>query len=242
MRLAEWQEQIKEKTDQLEKELTKQIVQHSGKEGGVLALGYAPNDPCPLTPAIEQAVRKDRVISAANLTPALQQLLRDAVAEQAKNPNDEQLRDDSASIDIYWQFAFQLPNGAILQHERGSLGSYRQYSPAQETNRAANGVGAAAELKPFARHPLPAGTNPRVLFLAPRHSQDAVDMAQTAHSLGFTELILYTDDRTVLKAAIAEAGKTRGGTGNAQPSLRVCAAVAPFAPAPNEARARTALM
>ena len=233
MRLAEWQEQIKEKTDQLEEELTKQIVQHSGKNGGVFALGYAPNDPFPLTPAIEQAVRKDRVISAANLTPALQQLLRDAVAEQAKNPNDQQLRDDSAHIDIDWRFAFQLPNGAILQHESGLAGYAGEYY-APDGERAEHGAGAAAELKPFARHPLPAGTNPRALFLTPRHSQDAVEMAQTAHNLGFTELVLYTENKTVLKAAIVEAGKTQDSA-KGTPPLRVCVAVAPFAPAPNEA-------
>ena len=236
MRLSEWQWEIKEKTAQLEKELTAQIVQHSGKEGGVRALGYAPNDPYPLTPTLEQEARKNHDIPSESLTPALRQLLHDVAAYREKEePNREPIRDDTANILVLWRFAFQLPNGAILQSESGLAGSAYDYYPSPHTGRANNGAEAAMNLLPAVRRPLPAATNPRTLFLAPRHSQDAVEMAQTARRLGFTALVLYTEDSAALKAAIAEAAKTPVKTNDGIQSLHVYAAVAPFAAAPNEA-------
>ena len=235
MRLAEWQWQIKEQTQQLEKELTKQILQHSGKEGGVLALGYAPNDPYALTPDIEKAARKDRFVSATNLTPAVQQLLHDAAAYQAKNPNAQQLRDDSAMIDILWRFAFQLPNGAILQSESGLAGYAAEYYPTPSTAYDEDAAFAAMNLLPVVRRPLPARTTARTLFLTPRNGQDAQEMAQVARRLGFTELILQTEDPSVIKAAIAQVGKTPVKPGSGAQRLRICAAVAPFSTAPADA-------
>ena len=236
MRLAEWQWQIKTQTEQLEKELTKQIVQHSGKNGGVLALGYAPNDPYALTPAMEQQTMHNGDIPAESLPPALQLLLKNAAAQQEKqSPGGDKMRDDAAHIDIYWRFAFQTPDGTILPPESGLAGYAAQYYPQPEEGRAASGAGVAADLKPFAPRPLPAWAAPRTLFLTPRAADEAALMAQTAHRLGFTELILRTEERIVLKAAIAEAGKTQDGKGGSQQALRVCVEVAPFAVTPNAA-------
>ena len=230
MRLAEWQGQIKAQTEQLEKELTKQIAQHSGKSGGILSIGYASNDPYAATPAIEQEALKHGEIPAERLTPGLRQFLRDAAAQNEKqDPNGDKMRDDAAQLAIYWKFAFQLPDGAILPYENGLAGYAEQYYSQPEEGQAANGVGAAADLKPFAAHPLPDWVKPRTLFLTPRNPQDATEMAKTARRLGFTELVLRTDDRAALKAAIAELRKNEAGTTPGQQNLWVCAAVAPFA-------------
>lgn len=240
MQLVEWEAQIKVKTDQLYRELTKQILQHSGKNGGVLALGYASNAPYALTPALEQAALKRSDIPAANLTPALQQLLRDVAARMEKyNPNDKKIRDDAARLDFYWLFAFQLPDGSILPPE-GNVGISFEYYPAPASGRVQNGNDTPPQLPPFVPYPLPAWAKPRTLFLTPRNLQDAVTMAQTAHRLGFTELALQTEDKAALKAAIAEAGKTEvektetrkketQKLGSAEQKLRVYAVVAPFA-------------
>lgn len=225
MRLTEWQEQIRAEVAQMEQEIVRQIREHSGAKSGIRSLGYAPNDPAPLTPEIEQEARQHPELAAERLTPALQQLLRDAAAQRAADsPNGSQMSAASARIDVNWRFAFQLPNGALLPMESGMVGHAGEYETTAQT-----APPRAADLRPIARRPLPAGVASRTLFLTPRTPQEAEVMAQTANRLGFTELVLYTEERDMLQAAILTAAKMQREAGAKGQTLHICAAVAPWA-------------
>ncbi len=232
LRLAEWQAQTSLELKHWEANLNTKLAQQGEQTTGMNAVGFAPTDPYALTPDVIQEVQKrrnentsKRYLDPGALSPALQQLLANVTASY----NDHQafsgkLRDDAVDLNISIKLAFQLPDGRVLQPDSSPIGFADQFSRLAQGAREAppSPLNAPAKASP-SRLPLPKWAARRLLFITPRSSDSAGEAVQVARRLGFTDLVLNTDNATIVSAAVLAAKSAAKGE-----EIRIHAVVAPF--------------
>jgi hypothetical protein len=221
-RAADWFRDVDTRARQWGEEITTKIAQQGGRNGGINALGFAPNDSYTLSPdQIAEAWRRDNAGGAqvdfdvSTLPPALQQLIHE-IAE--RSPAIQKNRDDRAWITPQFKFGYQLPNGDLLDPEGENLGATERYQPRETTGQDHT----PAPRPTPAPGPLPAAEQ-RFLFMTPDVSKDITGIVAAVRRAGFTDLALNTEEAPLLKAAVLAA---RGGTG--ANGMRIYACIAPF--------------